>query len=476
MPPCSAFREVDMNSQVDAQPLQTAGPTARIASIVHAVEASTLSEQAIAAARVLVADGIAVAVAGSAEEAPKLVAQHVREMGCGEQASVWCCGYKTSPAHAAFANAAAMHVLDFEPMSSPPTHAVSPTLPVALALGEMLEASGLEILTACAKGFEMQGRVLLASSHDRGALPFHTPGVVGVMGSAVAASHLLRLQPVQIQHALGIAASRCAGLSANTGSMVKCTHCGNVASAGLEAGLLARRGFVANPDIFGARSGYVATFFPKHFDYEALFQFGRPYRFIDPGMAIKFYPSKYPTHFGIAAATALRKRIADPNQIARVHIDIPEISDADRPEPRSGLEGKFSFQYTVAAALLDGQVGVDTFTDARRFRPDMTRLLNHIELTRDPSRPRDTRNMRVRVSVTMHDGTTYSDVCERPPGAWGAPIDRESHTAKLRSCLAVRFSENRVNAVLELLGRFELLGIDEVQDLLGLLRYPNRNG
>ena len=67
----------------------------------------------------------------------------------------------------------------------------------------------------------MQGRVLLASSHERGALPFHTPGVVGVMGSAVAASHLLGLEPKQIQHALGIAASRCGGLSANTGSMVK---------------------------------------------------------------------------------------------------------------------------------------------------------------------------------------------------------------------------------------------------------------
>src|SRR3954469_11520449 len=119
-----------------------------------------------------------------------------------------------------------MHVRALGPMSSPPTHAVSPTLPVALALGEMLKATGREIVTACAKGFEMQGRVLLASSHDRGSLPFHTPGVVGVMGSAVAASHLLKLEASQLQNTLGMAASRCAGLPANTGSMVKCTHCG----------------------------------------------------------------------------------------------------------------------------------------------------------------------------------------------------------------------------------------------------------
>jgi aconitate decarboxylase len=363
-----------------------------------------------------------------------------------------------------------MHVLDFEPMSSPPTHAVSPTVPVALALGEMLRAPGREIVTACAKGFEMQGRVLLASSHERGSLPFHTPGVVGVMGSAVAASHLLGLEPLQIQHALGIATSRCAGLSANTGSMVKCTHCGNVAAAGLEAALLAKRGFTANPAIFEAKSGYVATFFPKHFDYEALFAFGQPFRFVDPGMAIKFYPSKYPTHFGIAAATALRRRIADPEAIERVHVDVPDIADADRPQPRSGLEGKFSFQYTVAAALLDGHVGIETFTDDRRFRADMLALLDRIELTRDPARSRDTRDMRVELTVALRDGITLTETCTRPPGSWGAPIDRESHRAKLRSCLGVRLSDANAAALIELLDRLEQLEPDDVQNVSGLLR------
>ena len=463
-----------MNTRIDPQALQSESPTARIAALVAGTKSSSLDEQAVAAAKLLIADGIAVAVAGSVEDAPKIIAAHVKDMGCREEASVWSFGFRTTAAQAAYANAVSMHVLDFEPMSSPPTHAVSPTLPVALALGEKLKASGREIVTACAKGFEMQGRVLLASSHERGALPFHTPGVVGVMGSAVAASHLLGLEPKQIQHALGIAASRCGGLSANTGSMVKCTHCGNVASAGLDAGLLAKRGFIANPGIFEAKSGYVETFFPQHFDYDVLFQFGQPYRFVDPGMAIKFYPSKYPTHFGIAAATALRKRIADPRDIARVHIDIPEITDADRPKPRSGLEGKFSFQYTVAAGLLDGRVGIDTFTDDRRFRDDMTQLLDKIELTRDPTRARDTRNMRVELTVTTRDGTNYKEVCTRPPGAWGAPIDLDSHRAKVRSCLDVRLSETDVATALGLLARLEQLGADDVQRLMALLRSPAR--
>ena len=123
---------------------------------------------------------------------------------------------------------------------------------MAFALAESIHANGREVIAACAKGFEMQGRVLAAAAPARGSLPFHTPGVIGVMGSTVAAAHLMKLNPPQLAHAFGVAASRCAGLSANTGSMVKCTHCGNVAAAGLEAAALAARGFTANPGIFDA--------------------------------------------------------------------------------------------------------------------------------------------------------------------------------------------------------------------------------
>ena len=67
------------------------------------------------------------------------------------------------------------------------------------------------------------------------------PGVVGPIGAAVAASHLLGLDAAHIAHAIGIASSRCGGLFANVGTMTKSTHCGYAAALGLEAALLAER-------------------------------------------------------------------------------------------------------------------------------------------------------------------------------------------------------------------------------------------
>ncbi len=443
--------------------------TPEIAARVVALRYENLETNTVTTVKRLIADGVAVAVAGSGEPAPALIADYVREQGCREQSTVWRFGVKTSPAYAALANAASMHVLDFEPMSSPPTHAVSPTVPAAFALGEALGANGRDILTACAKGFEMQGRVLAAASHARGSLPFHTPGVVGVTGSTAAASHLVGLDAKQLAHAFGIAASRCAGLSANTGSMVKCTHCGNAAAAGIDAARLAQKGFVANPNIFDAPRGYVATFFPEHFDFDTLLAFGKPFRCVVPGMAIKFYPSKYPTHFVISAALGLRAQVGDLARIRALRILTPDIDDADRPNPRSGLEGKFSFQYAASVALLDGRVGINSFTDERRFAPDLVDLLGKCIVVRDPSASNDTRNMQVEIRAVLDDGTTVSQVCKRPPGSWGEPIDPEQHGAKIRDCLGTRFDARRSEEIIAALDHLEQASAADVAKLIGFL-------
>ncbi len=445
-------------------------PTASIAARVCGIGYADLDLPTVAAVKRLIADGVAVAMAGSREEAPAIVAEHVREMGSAPLATVWGFGFRTTPVQAAYANAVSMHVLDFEPMSSPSTHAVSPTVPVAFALAEAGNANGREIVAACAKGFEMQGRVLLAANPARGSLLFHTPGVIGVMGSAVAASHLLRLDAAQTANALGMAASRCGGLPANTGSMVKCTHCGNAAAAGLEAAMLTARGFTAHPAILDAPHGYVSTFFPAGFDYGKLLAFGRPYRCVDPGMAIKFYPSKYPTHFAITAALEARPSIGDPARIRAIRIVTPEILDANRPQPRGGLEGKFSFQYTVAAALLDGEVGVRSFTDERRFRPDMVALLEKISVVYDKSIPQDMRGMQVTVEVTLDGGTRHSSTCRKPPGTWGEPVSEVQHRAKLRDCLGVRLEAERAERVLDMLENLERLSAPQLQEFSALLR------
>jgi len=391
-------------------------------------------------------------------------------MGGVPQCSVFGHRFKTSPVMAAFANGVAGHVLDYEVMWHPATHATSPTLPGILALAESRQLTGPEIITALVIGFEVQGRIRVASANLdlRG---FHPPGLVGVMGSAAAASVLLQLPPEQARMALAISASRAGTVSANTGTMTKSTHCGNAGRMGLEAALLAAKGFTGHPDIFEHPTGYVAVLFGDGFDLAAVTRdFGNPYRMVDPGIAIKKHPSQYGTHRGIDAALELHRKYAiDPAQIKAVLIETPVMRYTDRSQPQTGLEGKFSFQYTVASALLDGRVTMDTFTDEEVHRPEVVALLDKTRLTMNPGIPSNFEEMWVTVRVQMQDGAEYSARCDRPRGIWGNPLTREERLTKARQCAARVLPDGDIERVIEIVEDLEHADRREIQELVGLL-------
>lgn len=454
------------------------GITAELCRVITATTFETLDADCVRRVKQAIKDGIAVAVAGAREPPVKLLAAHVKAQGGGRQASVWGHGFRTSTVQAAYVNGVAVHVLDFEPMWLPPTHAVSPTLPVAVALAEARGHPGREVIAAVAKGMEIQGRIQLAGDQfEPEGLRFHPPGVAGVMGAAVTAAHLLRLDATQLAHALGIAASRAGALLANIGSMTKATHCGHAAASGLDAALLASRAFTANPGIFEAPRGFVATFFPERFDSERLLAYGRPFRVVDPGLAIKRFPSQFATHWAISAALEARERVRDPAAIERVVITAPVMNYVDRPRPATGLDGKFSFQYTAAAALLDGKVGISSFSDRRRLSPDMEALLGKIELRQDASIPGDWRGMHVTVEIMLRDGSRGAATCRGPRGAWGQEeLTDAEHEVKLRDCLHRAFDRNSIAALLGWLDRLEELPPAAVKRMVAMIARRRRAG
>lgn len=451
------------------------GVTEELCRRVCATGYDDLTDAAKDAARRLVLDGLAVAVAGSKQEAsPGVLAGHLREMGGIEAASAIGFGFRTSPVNAAYLNGVSMHVLDFEPMWNPANHQLSTTLPAALALAEWRGGDGREILTALVKGIEMQGWVRQASHQfEARQARFHPPGQVGPMGGAVAASHMLGLDVDGLRNALGIAASRAGSLLANAGTMTKSTNCGVAVSAGLDAALLAARGFTGNPDIFEAPQGYVDGLFDDRFALEELLNYGPPYRVVEPGYAIKMFPSQYGTHFAITAALELHGKIVDPAQIEAVIVVTPQMFYIDRPQPVTGLAGKFSWQYVTASALLDGRVTMATFEDERRFAPDMEDMLGRISVDMREDIPARFDQMHVETTVRLKDGTAVTARCDGPRGKWGSPpIPDEDHLAKVRDCLLVRLDSGQTEEVIDLAGRIDALQADDVKRLMALVATP----
>jgi aconitate decarboxylase len=444
--------------------------TAELCDKIVATTYESLTPESIAAARRLVLDGLAIALAGTEEDTIQILAEHYRGFGARGDAAVIGFDFRTAPTLAAALNGASMHVLDFEPMWTPSNHALSTTLPAILALADTREVSGRDLIAALVKGIEIQGWIRHAGHlYETGGIRFHPPALVGPMGSAVSAGHVLGLNAGQLANALGIASSRCGGMAANIGTMTKSTHCGHAAMHGLESALLASRGFTGNTEPFEAFNGYGRMMFGETFQPQDLLNFGTPFRIVSPGYAIKMFPSQFGTHFAITAGLTLHPQIPDPSKIKSVTLTTPVMQYVNRPHPETGLAGKFSLQYTFANGLLRGAVKIDTFTDDRVNDADMAALLDKVHINMSPDIPARFDKMWVEASVEMEDGSVLHTRCDGPKGVWGSPpISEDEHLVKIRDCLSRRLPEARAEALIGLARRVETLGPAGVREMLRL--------
>ena len=445
--------------------------TEQFIDCVCAVNYDTLPPAAIDMARQVTLDGIAVILAGSTEPlgVGRISTAYVREMGGHPQASVITGGFKTSMGNAAYANGTMAHALDFDNTWYPLNHPTSPTLPVVMAIAEHYKLSGKKIIEAIATAFEVQGRVRLASTGLKTGQGFHKPGTTGTFGATAAACKMLGLDKQQTLMAFGLAGSRAGSISINTGSMTKSSHSGHAARMGLECGVLAQMGWTASADVFGPK-GFFDTFLHGDASPELLIKdFGAPLRMVEPGVGFKKHPSNYFTHRPIDAALALREQHGlQAAQIARVKVTFPRFEYVNRPQPDTGLDGKFSVQYTTALALLDGEISVDSFTNERRFAADIVALLPRIELNIDDSIPADFDHMHVIVEVTTTDGRTLTSRVDKLSGWIGSPLSREQRLKKFYTCSRRVLEDGVANQVLEAVEKLETL--DNINGVMDILR------
>lgn len=450
--------------------------TASLCHQINQLSPSDFPEALWMRARQLFTDAIAVTVAGATKELPpSLLAQNAQFYGGNEQATVIGLGIKTSVYQAALINGASMHVLDYGPMWTPPNHQLSTCLPAVLALAEYTQADGKKILTAMIKGIEMMCYLRAASGQvDLNKVPFHPPGMVGPMGATVAAATILGLNDGQLQNALGIAASQCGSLMANTGTHTKSLHCGKASAIGVEAALLAQKGFTANPDILEAGKGYIEAFFDEtSFDYGLMMQYGKDFRTISPGYEIKPFPSNFGTHAAINAGLDLHAQLANRlDKIDTIELTGPDFPYLIRPFPTSGLDGKFSCQYTFISALLNGKVVMDTFQDEKLQSGETINWLRKITFIADKNQTVAIGKASLKAVVTLKDGATFRAEGFSPrSNQFGSELlPFEAHQIKMEDCLNTLFDTTTSKEIIEQCMQIDRLDAPAIQGLMVMLK------
>ena len=427
--------------------------TAELVDRLRATQIQDLPAAALDIAKQVCLDGLGVMIAGAGEPLGlgRITFAYTRELGGPADSSVIAGGFKTSAFNAAYANGTLAHALDFDNTWWPLNHPTSPTLPAILAIAERDGLDGAAVLRAIVLAFEVQGRMRVASASVEAGKGFHKPGVSGLMGAVTGAGLLLGLEAPAFRRAYGLAGSRAGSMSINTGTMTKSSHSGHAARMGVECATLAKLGWTAAEDVFG-KGGFFQLFYGEAHSDPSLFlkDFGNPYRMIDPGVGFKKHPANYFTHRPIDAAIELATRHdLKEEDIDRVVVDFPRFEYVNRPAPETGLDGKFSVQYATTVALLDRKVRVASFSDRRRFSPDVKALLPRVTLNMRDDIPRSFQDCYAIVRVTTRDGRNLEQRCDRPRGMWGLPLSRDERLAKFRDCCEGALSAGAIEEIVE---------------------------
>jgi 2-methylcitrate dehydratase PrpD len=303
---------------------------------------------------------------------------------------------------------------------------------------------------------------------------WHPTATVGTLAAAAASAKLLGLDQRQIRIALGIAASQAGGLRLNFGSDTKPFHAGNAASNGVMAAILAGKGFTANDSVLEHPSlGFCSVLARKGYDLNKMVEgLGAPYD-ITVGACIKPYPACGLTHRCLDAISYLvTQHNVGADDVAEVHCHTPAQAEdiLIYTHPQSGLHGKFSMQYCMAAILLDGKAGLREFTDEKVTSPAAQEMLKKVSFVHPegPSGATDLLRLANAVSIKLKDGQELYHEVKYAKGDPKNPMSWEETADKFRGCAQEILKPADAESVIHLMAKLESL--TDVGELMGLVR------
>ena len=423
---------------------------------------AVVPEKALTVARTAFLDTTGVALAGSAEPGSRII----QELAMSEAAGpcrILGTSLQTSATWAALANGTAAHALDFDDMCFVSlAHPSGPLVVTALALGDKIGAAGRMLLEAYVVGFEIEavlGRTMNPRHYQHG---WHCTSTLGTLGAAATAARILKLDADRTTQCLAIAASQASGLKENFGTMTKPLHVGMAARNGIMAALLAKKGFTANDRALEGAQGFLHAMASEKTDLLSFsHHLGQRWEILETGITVKLYPSCAATHPALDAVLDLkREQNLSADQIEGVDVQGDSVTPPLLPyeRPKTGLEGKFSMTFCVAAALVYGEVTLETFQLAQIQNSRIQELLPRITMRVNPDLGKNAPALtQAIVAIRLRDGRVLTREATGARGYPDRPASREELEKKFFSCGTRALRQEQLQAALTCLHRLETL-------------------
>jgi 2-methylcitrate dehydratase len=450
--------------------------TAKMARWATNLKFEQLSQDAVHQAKRFLLDSLGCALGGYLQHDVRIVLQVLNEVAGSGPATVIGDGRKVDLVSASLANALMIRVMDYNDIywKQDPSHP-SDIFPAAIACSERAGSGGRELIVGLVLGHEFEMRFCEAAFPGIRERGWHHATLTAFV-SPIVAGRALHLGWEQVQHAIGISASRHSTLGAVTAgklTMMKNTVDPMATQSGVLAALLAEKGYTGPEHVVDGKEGLAHCFGPEWKLGVLVDGLGDSWRISQCGM--KAFPTEALTHTPISAVLDLvRERDLKPEQVQKIHIrslaraaDI--LADPSKYDPHTKETADHSLPYVVAAALVDRQVTPLQFTPEKIMDPAIRAQLKKIEVVADPEVEKAFPALqRVIVTIRMTDGREFKRQLDYPKGDPRNPLSDSEVEEKFDALAEPVLSQAARRRVIDVVWDLEKLG--SVCELMQMLK------
>ena len=403
---------------------QNTAITARMSRWAADLQYHHLSPEAVHQAKRFLLDSIGCALGGYQQPDVRIALSVIDEIAAFGRATVIGTGRRIDPVSASLANALMIRSMDYNDIywKQDPSHP-SDIFPAAIACCERSRSNGKELIVGLVLGHEFEMRFCEAAFPGIRERGWHHATLTAFV-SPIVAGRALHLPWQQIQHAIGISASRHCTLGAVTAgklTMMKNAVDPMATQSGVLAAMLAEKGYTGPEHVIDGKEGLAHVFRPDWKLNLLTDGLGDAWRITQCGM--KAFPTEALTHTPISAVLDLvRNNNIHPDQVTKIQIrslaraaDI--LSDSSKYDPRTRETADHSLPYVIAAALVDRQVTPAQFTMDRIMDPKIREQLKKVEVVADLEIEKVFPVLqRVIVHIDTKDGRSFNKQLDYPKG------------------------------------------------------------
>ncbi|MBL7161938.1 MAG: MmgE/PrpD family protein [Anaerolineales bacterium] len=432
--------------------------------------------EAVHEAKRFLLDSIGCALAAVKNEDMQAMYRFTEKLGGMPEATVIGNGLRTNAPNAALMNCLLTRALDYNDIywEQDPSHP-SDIIGAALAAAEANGKNGREALIAIMIAYELEMRWCHAAEPGVREVGWHHATLTQFV-SPLVAGRMYDLDIDQMVAAVGISGSShftLGGVVAGHLTNMKNTADPLASQAGVIAAMMAREGYEGPVEVLEGKEGLFEVLNNVAWRPDWLLKdLGEDFMITQCGY--KAFPTEALTHQPISAALQVcREHNVAAEDVAQILVETTTrgadiLSDPSKFAPKTKETADHSLPYVIAAAVADGNVLPDSFSDEKLRAPRIWDLLSKIKVIADPEIDAlFPRVKRARVSITTLGGSTHTVQVDHAKGSPQNPMSDEEIIAKFRANAEGVVSQKRQDEIIEATWGFE--NVEDLGEYMRLL-------